>query len=263
MKKYTIAAVSFLMGVGGLATFMIIGTKIAPGETLIEPFWMVPVSYMFILIGIVLAIIIAIFKNREIRKKVTIAMISLVVLMFAGYAYFLIDLGQKIERHLDPASGSMERQLGVGVVVPIEWNKMFGIGGGMYLSPTDANNKVGIDIFKQTIKNHLENMPVPYSVNSAFAEYKKEDFDFVNEQNIGLNLERSIKPTQVAGLNGYQIDYSYTTKDGENHKARRIAVQSQDGESAYVFLLSGTSDSFDGGVSVLEDLLKTVVIKNN
>jgi hypothetical protein len=38
MKKYTIPVISFLIGVGGLTAYMMIGSKISPSGILIEPF---------------------------------------------------------------------------------------------------------------------------------------------------------------------------------------------------------------------------------
>jgi hypothetical protein len=62
MKKYIFAIVLFLLGAGLLITFKLIGAEVAQDGTLIEPFWMVPLGYLLIVIAIVSTIVIKIKK---------------------------------------------------------------------------------------------------------------------------------------------------------------------------------------------------------
>jgi hypothetical protein len=43
---------------------MMIGSKISPSGILIEPFWLIPVSCLFILIGIISLVVTTIFQNK-------------------------------------------------------------------------------------------------------------------------------------------------------------------------------------------------------
>ena len=57
MKKYTVAIALFLVGVVGLIAFNLIGSTLDSDGVLIEPFWMLPTSFILILSGIVSAVI--------------------------------------------------------------------------------------------------------------------------------------------------------------------------------------------------------------
>jgi hypothetical protein len=52
-KSWLIAIVPLLVGAGCLISFNLIGSEVAPDGTLIEPFWMLPVGYLFVAIGLV------------------------------------------------------------------------------------------------------------------------------------------------------------------------------------------------------------------
>ncbi|MBH5317585.1 DUF3955 domain-containing protein [Paenibacillus sp. GSMTC-2017] len=55
MKKYVVL-LSFLIGIGCFVAFSIIGSEIAPDGTLIEPFFLIPIAYLFLFIGIILGV---------------------------------------------------------------------------------------------------------------------------------------------------------------------------------------------------------------
>lgn len=67
-KKYLLASTPIFLGVIFLIASTIIGSRVAPDGTLIEPFFLIPLSYLFVLIGIVSLIFTAIvtkFKRNN------------------------------------------------------------------------------------------------------------------------------------------------------------------------------------------------------
>lgn len=58
MKKYISALISFFIGVGCMVTYSIIGSEVAADGTLIEPFFLIPLGYLFIGISVIIAIIV-------------------------------------------------------------------------------------------------------------------------------------------------------------------------------------------------------------
>lgn len=67
-KKYLFASTPIFLGVLCLIASTIIGSRVAPDGTLIEPFFLIPLSYLFVLIGIVSLIFTAIvttFKRNN------------------------------------------------------------------------------------------------------------------------------------------------------------------------------------------------------
>ncbi|WP_082028090.1 DUF3955 domain-containing protein [Bacillus badius] len=53
-KKHLLSFISILIGVICLLTYEAIGTKVEPYGTLVEPFFLLPLSYLFIFVGIIL-----------------------------------------------------------------------------------------------------------------------------------------------------------------------------------------------------------------
>lgn len=53
MKKYILALIPFIIGIGCFIAFSIIGSEVAPDGTLVEPFFLVPIGYLFLFTGIV------------------------------------------------------------------------------------------------------------------------------------------------------------------------------------------------------------------
>jgi hypothetical protein len=63
MKKYNIAIILFFIGTIELITFKIVGSKLDPDGILIEPFWLLPTGYIFILLSVISTIVNFIRKN--------------------------------------------------------------------------------------------------------------------------------------------------------------------------------------------------------
>ena len=57
MKKYLLALIPFIIGIGCLVTYAIIRSEIAPDGTLLEPFFLIPMGYLFVAIGIILGLV--------------------------------------------------------------------------------------------------------------------------------------------------------------------------------------------------------------
>ncbi len=53
MKKYILSLISFLIGGGCFVGYSIIGSEVAPDGTLVEPFFLIPIGYLFLFIGII------------------------------------------------------------------------------------------------------------------------------------------------------------------------------------------------------------------
>ncbi|MCY6372064.1 DUF3955 domain-containing protein [Clostridium ganghwense] len=68
MKKYLLSLISFIVGFGCFVTFSIIGSEVAPDGTLIEPFFLIPIGYLFIAIGIITSIV-SFFRNYKKSNK--------------------------------------------------------------------------------------------------------------------------------------------------------------------------------------------------
>lgn len=56
MKKI-IYSLPFILGICCFIAFNIIGSEVAPDGTLVEPFFLIPIAYLFFFIGIVSLII--------------------------------------------------------------------------------------------------------------------------------------------------------------------------------------------------------------
>lgn len=53
MKKYLFAAVPFLLWIGCIYAYNAVGSHIAPDGTLVEPFFLIPLGYLFFALGII------------------------------------------------------------------------------------------------------------------------------------------------------------------------------------------------------------------
>jgi uncharacterized membrane protein len=62
MKKYLLASTPILLGVVCLIIYSIIGSRVAPDGTLEEPFFLIPLSYLFVLIGIISVLFVAVIS---------------------------------------------------------------------------------------------------------------------------------------------------------------------------------------------------------
>ena len=64
MKKIFFTAFLYGIGFGCLIAFNLIGSKVMPDGTLIEPFALIPMGYLFIMIGIIATIILVVKKKK-------------------------------------------------------------------------------------------------------------------------------------------------------------------------------------------------------
>ncbi|MBE7106758.1 DUF3955 domain-containing protein [Bacillus cereus] len=53
MKKYILSLIPLILGVGCLVSFNTIGSKVATDGTLVEPFYLLPIGYLFISISVI------------------------------------------------------------------------------------------------------------------------------------------------------------------------------------------------------------------
>lgn len=71
MKKNILYSTPFLIAIGCLVTFNIIGSEVASDGTLIEPFFLIPTFWLFSFIGILALIfrfMLFLFKKKHIRQ---------------------------------------------------------------------------------------------------------------------------------------------------------------------------------------------------
>ena len=68
-KKYLLASTPIFLGVVCLIINSMIGSKVAPDGTLEEPFFLIPLSYLFVFVGIISVLFvstISMFKKTNI-----------------------------------------------------------------------------------------------------------------------------------------------------------------------------------------------------
>ncbi len=65
MKKNFIAIIPLALGFGCLLAYKIIGSEVAPDGTLVEPFGLIPIGYLLILIGLVAGIVLFILSKKK------------------------------------------------------------------------------------------------------------------------------------------------------------------------------------------------------
>ncbi|MCU4760102.1 MULTISPECIES: DUF3955 domain-containing protein [unclassified Bacillus (in: firmicutes)] len=53
MKKYILTLIPFILGIGCVVSYNTIGSKVASDGTLVEPFYLLPMGYLFLAIGII------------------------------------------------------------------------------------------------------------------------------------------------------------------------------------------------------------------
>ncbi|MFD3157939.1 DUF3955 domain-containing protein [Haloimpatiens sp. FM7330] len=62
IKRNILAIISFTIAFGCVISFNIIGSKVTPDGTLVEPFFLVPICFLFIAIGMI-SIIVSFFTR--------------------------------------------------------------------------------------------------------------------------------------------------------------------------------------------------------
>lgn len=58
-NKYTVASIPLFLGAFCFILFNIIGSEVAPDGTLQEPFFLIPIGYLFLFSGVVSLLVIA------------------------------------------------------------------------------------------------------------------------------------------------------------------------------------------------------------
>ena len=66
-KKYLLASSPIFLGVLCIIMFNIIGSEVKPDGTLVEPFYLIPLAYLFVFTGIIAILFVAVFSMF--RKK--------------------------------------------------------------------------------------------------------------------------------------------------------------------------------------------------
>ncbi|SDP36078.1 DUF3955 domain-containing protein [Clostridium gasigenes] len=70
MKKYLLALIPFIIGIGCMITYSIIGSEVAPDGTFVEAFFKMPIGYLFLAIGIIIGLVVSIMSlYRNTKKK--------------------------------------------------------------------------------------------------------------------------------------------------------------------------------------------------
>ena len=64
MKKYNLKLIPFIITVISIISYNIIGSEVLPDGTLSESFYLIPIAWLFFLIGIVVNILLYI-KNKK------------------------------------------------------------------------------------------------------------------------------------------------------------------------------------------------------
>lgn len=67
MKKYLLSIISFFISIVCILSYNVIGSSVAPDGTLIEPFYLIPMSWLFLIIG--LASLIIVFVVSHLKNK--------------------------------------------------------------------------------------------------------------------------------------------------------------------------------------------------
>lgn len=70
MKKYLLSIISFLISIVCILSYNVIGSSVAPDGTLIEPFYLIPMSWLFLIIGLASLIIVFVVSHLKNKKHV-------------------------------------------------------------------------------------------------------------------------------------------------------------------------------------------------
>ena len=70
IKKYALNLIPFIISIGCAITFSMTETKFAPDGTLIEPFYLIPFTFLFFTIGII-GFIVRLVLSKIKSKKVS------------------------------------------------------------------------------------------------------------------------------------------------------------------------------------------------
>lgn len=67
--KYLPALTLFIVGIGCLITYWLIGVKIGPDGILIEPFFLIPIGYLLVAFGIIIGLAVGIVSHSRNVKR--------------------------------------------------------------------------------------------------------------------------------------------------------------------------------------------------
>lgn len=70
MKKYLLSIISFFISIVCILSYNVIGSSVAPDGTLIEPFYLIPMSWLFLIIGLASLIIVFVASHLKNKKHV-------------------------------------------------------------------------------------------------------------------------------------------------------------------------------------------------
>lgn len=70
MKKYLLSIISFFISIVCILSYNVIGSSVAPDGTLIEPFYLIPMSWLFLIIGLASLIIVFVVSHLKNKKHV-------------------------------------------------------------------------------------------------------------------------------------------------------------------------------------------------
>ncbi|WP_193656034.1 DUF3955 domain-containing protein [Bacillus cereus] len=68
-KKYLLASSPIFLGLLCIIMFNIIGSEVKPDGTLVEPFFLIPLAYLFVFTGIIAILLVAIFSMFRKRQE--------------------------------------------------------------------------------------------------------------------------------------------------------------------------------------------------
>jgi hypothetical protein len=67
MKKYFFSVVLIMLSIGCFIAYNLIGSEVLPDGTLSEPFFLIPIGFLFAIIAVTLALIIYI-KSKDFKS---------------------------------------------------------------------------------------------------------------------------------------------------------------------------------------------------
>ncbi|MDZ4407632.1 DUF3955 domain-containing protein [Bacillus cereus] len=67
-NKYLLASTPIFLGVLCAVIYTIIGSRVEPDGTLVEPFFLIPLGYLFVFIGIILVLFVAVISAFKKNK---------------------------------------------------------------------------------------------------------------------------------------------------------------------------------------------------
>lgn len=196
MKKiYLIPAVPFIIGIACFAAYSIIGSHVASDGTLIESFGLIPLGWLFTVIGIISAVILGIWfwfhkKLNTIQKVITV-LASVLLVAFIGWVVSGVS-----SNHVDNVIKAIKTTTTETVAVK---DATYLIDGE---SITLVNGLSEINIFDSTSKQITR-----YFGNEAIGDLNddgKEDMAFILTQDNGGSGTFYYVAVALANDNGYQ-----------------------------------------------------------